>query len=141
MDFEDRRYSTFLDERARLIEAEWKQSTQQDKYILTMSAGVYSVSIAFLDKIAPHPVCRCMLIGAWWVFAITILCTMLSFSLSQSAARKERALLDKAYQTNTENVPRINRISDAVKVMNYISIALFFIAITLLTTFISINFY
>ncbi len=101
----DVEYTTYLDERRLLIEAEQKGAQQFDKAILTLAGGALAISITFIKNIAPHPNVETiyLLKSAWFAFILSLLSTLCSFLTSQSACRKQRDIIESEESNNEKN--------------------------------------
>ncbi len=88
----------YLEERDTLIEGERNASESFDKAMLTLSGGVFALSITFVKEIAPQPIGTGWLLSAWIGFAISLLATLISFLSSQEAWRMQRTILGRLYR-------------------------------------------
>src|SRR5581483_1659905 len=75
----------FLKLRVRSEEMEQEAAKSFDKAMLTLSAGAFALSVAFLEKIAPSPrAWTCFfLVPAWGGFLFSIYCVLMSFLIGQ----------------------------------------------------------
>lgn len=89
-------YENYLDERSLLIDAEREGARAFDKYILTLAAGAFGLSLTFMKQIAPTILAetKILLLIAWAFFGASILATLISFLTSQKACRKQLAILE-----------------------------------------------
>jgi len=136
-------YKDYLQQRNSLINAELEQARSFDKYILTLAAGTFGLSLVFIEKIAPNPEAGtiCLLVTAWATFGASILSTLLSFLLSQAACKKQREILDNWYEKEAElsKEEMKNSFTTWTNVLNWTSMAFFIIGVVFLTTFSVVN--
>lgn len=88
----EQHYETMLlEQRSLTLRAVLDQSNSFDKWILTLAAGTFGLSLAFMNQMtsAPTPGTRQLLITSWILFAISIASTICSFLLSQKACRRQ----------------------------------------------------
>lgn len=132
-------YKVYLEERKQLISAEKDTSQQFDKAILTLAAGALALSLTFINQIAPHPNSKSIyyLIGAWILFSLSILSTLISFLTSQKACRIQRDILDGDIQgrNNSNN----NIAASWTNWLNYFSIVFFIIGVIAFIVFSALN--
>jgi len=100
----DLKYKVYLEERKLLVDAKREESRLFDKAILTLAAGAFGLSLAFIRQIVPSngikPGTMFMLIFAWAWFCISLLSTLISFLTSQSACSKQMEILEVQYFDN-----------------------------------------
>jgi magnesium-transporting ATPase (P-type) len=132
-------YQVYLDERKQLIEAERNTAQQFDKAILTLAAGALGLSIVFINQIAPQPISNsiCYLTGAWILFCLSLLSTLISFLTSQAACRRQRDILDRDISGQSDNTN--NKAASWTKWLNYFSIAIFILGVICLIIFSAVN--
>lgn len=135
----DIKYKVYLEERNFLIKSKLDQSRQFDKAILTLAAGALGLSITFIKQIAPviKPGTKCLLVGAWIGFGLSILLTLISFLTSQSACEKQIKILEKEFFDNQKNAKdnQKNKWATWTLWSNIISIISFIIGTFLLAYF------
>lgn len=125
-----------------LIDVGREASRSYDKYILTLAAGTFGLSLLFLERLTNGPVgqTKWFLITSWIAFGASILSTLLSFLLGQESSSKEIEILDSKFKRaikEDENVK--NSFSTWIKWLNRVSMILFIIGVILLATFSSLN--
>ena len=126
-----------------LIDVGREQSRHFDKYILTLAAGTFGLSLLFVERIAPHPKdgTEWLLIAAWVAFGASILSTLVSFLLSQESCSKEIEILDGKYRGDIKDEKEIkNRFVTWTKWLNRVSMFLFIVGVVFLITFSALNF-
>lgn len=130
-------HQAYLDERRILIDLEKESSRSFDKAMLTLSAGALGLSITFIRQISPSPLPGTFgfLKVAWICFALSILTTLISFLLSQSAIRKQREILDQDYQKGSNVKEQDNWLASATNALNWVSVLFFTVGIGLLSWF------
>jgi len=73
-----------------------RQSSSYDRALLTLSAGAFSLSLLFYDKIAPHPVqAKGWLVGAWASFVLSIFVVLMAFYESDKAIREQQDAIEE----------------------------------------------
>lgn len=136
-------YEVYREERRSLIDAKYGQSRSLDKYILTLAAGSFGLSLLFIRQIVPHPEAGTIwiLVSAWAAFGASILSTLISFLLSQEAFLKQLKILDKWYKESDEyNHEEIkNEFATWTKRLNCASMSLFIIGVIFLIIFSALN--
>lgn len=132
-------YQRYLEERKLLVSAERESAQQFDKSILTLSAGALALSITFIDKLVPHPKESSIffLVGAWGLFCLSLLITLVSFLTSQAACRAQRDILDD--DISGEEIIKVNKPALWTNRLNYFSIGSFVLGITTLVIFCASN--
>lgn len=141
---DERKYEVYLKERNSLINAELEQARQFDKYILTLAAGTFGLSLLFIRQLVPCPEqgTICLLVTAWTAFSASIVSTLISFLLSQAACSKQRAILKTWYSKKatelTENELK-NVFAIWTRTLNWASMSLFIIGVVLLIIFSAVN--
>jgi len=137
------KYEVYLEERKSLINAELEQARHFDKYILTLAAGTFGLSLLFIRQIAPQPETGIiwLLVTAWAVFGASILSTLISFLLSQEACSKQRKMLAEWYKENTEHKEEEikNVFATWTKGLNWTSMSLFIVGVVFLIIFSTLN--
>ncbi len=142
----DENYQIYIKEREQLVKSELNQSQQFDKYILTLSSGIFSLSIVFIEKIAINPEANTiwLLVTSWVVFSLSILSTLTSFLLSQIAYRKQQEILGEWYKSlmdgkDLAEKDRKNIFMDCTGIINWASMAFFVAGVVFLIAFSAIN--
>jgi len=140
---EEQKYKVYLEERKSLIEAELEESRLFDRAILTLSAGAFGLSLAFIRQIAPtiRDGSQFLLICSWACFSLSILSTLISFLTSQSACSRQRDILESEYfnHNNERNKNTKNKPAFWTKRLNVVSIATFILGVMFLAIFSMIN--
>jgi hypothetical protein len=93
-------YKVYLEERNLLVDAAREGARSFDKAILTLSAGTFGLSLAFIKQIASviQPGALCFLLASWTFLALSMLMTLISFLTSQSACTRQIEILEAANQ-------------------------------------------
>jgi hypothetical protein len=113
-----------------------------DRAILALSGGGLALSLAFVKDIVPlsKNECRAMLVISWCLFAASILCTLISFLMSQQAIHRQIEYADKYYGENKEEyLTRPNIFSSWVTGLNIASAVSFFFAVIATVIFAAIS--
>lgn len=137
------RIEIYLDERKLLVEAQQVSYQQFDKYVLTLSTGFLSLSVAFFKDIFPEAELthKEILITSWILFSASILTTLLSFLASQQAYTRQLQITEDYYIKEDKKALEARNIwATATKVLNICSAAFFVLAVTATVHFVSINF-
>ncbi len=126
----------YLEERKMLVEAEGEASQSFDKTLVTLSAGAFGLSLAFIVQIAPKPGALWWLYSAWGALISSLLSVLLSFLMSQYGFRRARDILDILYETRNQESNGWNTITS---VLNVVSIVAFVIGVVSLAYFVMQN--
>ncbi len=138
-------HEAYLRRRHFLIDVGREQSRHFDKYILTLAAGTFGLSLLFVERIAPHPKdgTEWLLIAAWVAFGASILSTLVSFLLSQESCSKEIEILDEKYRGDIGDIKDEkeikNRFVTWTKWLNRVSMFLFIVGVIFLIIFSALN--
>lgn len=126
---QDKRYNLYIDERKSLVDAAREGARTFDKAILTLASGSYGLSIAFLKDVVPKPQSNTMiwLALAWILFSLSIITILISFIAGQKAC-EQRIINAYAELVNGEKNLKSCWATTA-GVLNYISVALFTMAV------------
>ncbi len=135
-------YEAYVKRRHFLIDVGREASRSYDKYILTLAAGTFGLSLLFIERIASDPVgqTKWFLITSWIAFGASILSTLLSFLLGQESSLKEIEILDNKYSKAIKEDNKTKNIFITwTKWLNRVSMVLFIAGVILLITFSSLN--
>lgn len=136
-------YEFYREERKDLISAELEQASSFDKYILTLAAGTFGLSLLFIKDIVPYPEARTiwLLVTAWASFGASILSTLISFLQSQKAYQKQREILDNDYAKEAKRVQGEikNKFATYTQCLNGASMILFLVGVIFLIIFSAVN--
>ena len=134
-------YKVYIEERAKLIQAQAEETHKFDKTILTLAAGAFGFSLAFIKEVVP-----CIkqgtfiwLLAAWAGFGTSLLSTMISFLVSQSACRKQIEILEKVIFDGRKRENEKNIAARWTFGLNIASISAFILGVILLVVFVSMN--
>lgn len=138
---QDEAYKVYLDERAKLIQSQAKETEKFDKAILTLAAGAFGFSLAFIKEIVPRikPGTFAWLLAAWAGFGLSLLSTLISFLVSQSACRKQIEIVEREFFEAGNKVIQKNKAARWTFGLNIASISAFILGVILLVVFVSIN--
>jgi len=132
-------YEVYRQERESLVNALQDQARSFDKYVLTLAAGTFGLSLLLVRQIAPQPIPDTLglLIGAWFAFGTSILLTLLSFLFSQQACLKQIRIIE---ETLLREVPDhegslINPFTKLTQILNWFSMVSFIFGVILLAIF------
>jgi len=141
---EEKLYEVYFEERKQLIDAEREGARSFDKAILTLAAGAFGLSIAFIEKIVPSPRAGSaeILVSAWALFGLSLLLTLVSFLTSQKACARQREILEENYFGQSRSAKQMtlrNIWATCTNVLNIFSIGAFILGVVLLAVFGAIN--
>ena len=125
--------------RQELIDAKNASQDQLDKALLTLSAGAFGITIAFLESITSiPPVWSGLLYASWFFWGLTIGLSLIAFYLSVKSHEEDLALLhsepEKLYDEN-----RKDPTNTAVKWLNKISLIAFLFGLIAISFFAALN--
>ncbi len=152
LEYMKRRYDVYLSERQSLTEARKASLSQFDSGILTLAAGGLGISIALIDKIAPHPIewTKWILLLSWVAFAMSLLSTLCSFFTSAKACKVQIDINTHSYLAEYEEkktgriaaatkVEPKNRMAAVTKFLTFMSGVFFFLGVIFLCAFAFVN--
>jgi hypothetical protein len=130
----------YLEERKALFNASLTTAQSFDKSILTLAASALGISLTFIKQIAPNPNPNTLwlLFGAWLLFALSILSTLIAILMSQEASLQAIEIVEQLVNASNRKTPN-NGLSTCTKIFNYASIFLFALGTAALTTFCALN--
>lgn len=133
------KYKVYIDERKALVDASQEQSKNFDKYILTLAAGTFGLSLLFIKQIVPNPQADTLpiLFGAWVSFCVSIILTIISFQISIEAHLRQIKILENTFFGINQNLT--NTYAIATKGLNWVSAAFFMVGVILLVIFSVLN--
>jgi|SRR5829696_8385935 len=123
----------YLEERKTLVEAEGEASQSFDKALITLSAGAFGLSLAFIVQVAPEPRALWYLYVAWGGFILSLLSILFSFLASQQGFRRARDILDKYLEAG--GAEETNRWNVVTSLLNILSIVAFVLGVVSLAYF------
>lgn len=111
----------YLEERKMLVEAEGEASQSFDRTLVTLSAGAFGLSLAFIVQIAPNPEALWSLYLAWGGLILSLLSVLLSFLMSQYGFRRARDVLDTLYETGNQENNGWNTVTSSLNIVSIVS--------------------
>lgn len=125
--------------RQELIDAKNASQDQLDKTLLSLSAGAFGITIAFLESITSiPPIYPRLLYISWLCWGLTIGFSLIAFYLSVKSHEVDLVLLhtkpDELYDKD-----RKDPYNSAVKVLNKISLIAFLIGLSTISFFAAYN--
>ncbi len=136
-------YELYKRRRNFLIDLGREASRSYDKYILTLAAGTFGLSLLFIENVTKGNIIsdtKWCLVSSWVAFGVSILSTLLSFLCGQEASSKEIEILDKEFETGKTDKSKIReRLANFTKWLNRSSMVLFIIGVIFLIIFSSQN--
>lgn len=135
------KYKVYLEERAKLIQSQAEETHKFDKAILTLAAGAFGFSLAFIKEIVPNirGGTFIWLLTSWALFGLSLLSTMISFLVSQTACRKQIEIMEKEFFHQKEQKAPKNKAAGWTSNLNIASIAAFILGVILLIIFVAVN--
>lgn len=125
--------------RQELIEAKNASQDQLDKALLSLSAGAFGITIAFLESItSTPPIWPGFLYASWFFWGLTIGFSLTAFYLSVKSHEEDLVLVhsdpQKLYDEN-----RKDPTNTAVKWLNKISLGTFLLGLFTISLFAATN--
>jgi len=104
------RYNEYSKQRAELTKTTVELAGRYDQWILTLSAGALGLSVAFLEKIVPHPEPNTLfLLGlAWSCLIAGLFAGFVALQTAQYSALRQIEILDADYRTYLEELKKGN---------------------------------
>jgi hypothetical protein len=99
-----KRYEASKENIAKNTAAKWAVNDFSDKWLITLSAGSFGLSFAFIEKLVPlsTAIDKPLLIAAWACFAVVIILELIAFDVISyrydRAIEREAEFLRLAYQ-------------------------------------------
>jgi len=131
-------YEYYLRNRKFLTDVGREHARHFDKYILTLAAGTFGLSLLFIRQIAPQPEAGtiCLLVTAWVTFGTSILLTLISILLTQEASLKQIKMLDEQYKKHDLKEGKTKNVfKTCTRILNWVSMGFFIIGVGFLITF------
>lgn len=136
---ERKAYDSFYEEAMR---RNLSNTQAWDNAILTLSSVFLGFSLSFFNtSIPPDKACAHILLPiSWWVFAISILITFLSFMVSNIGLKKQLQKAEEYYlKGNEEALSHKNRAATFVILCNWAAGIMFVCAMLLTVIFFTLN--
>lgn len=158
-EYRKQRYEVYSKARYTLDSASLEISSRYDRYLITLSGGALTLSLVFIEKIAPHPQVWTLstLLISWLSLTVSIVLELIALASSQSALQLQIAILDFDYYeflsrldgASTEAIPKLqhppasneNKYSRRTRSLNMCSLWALGIGILFLCIFSSVNIY
>lgn len=135
-DREDSRRKDYLDRRRELEDIIGGQRDALDRWILTLSAGTFGLSVALANVIGSEQ--RWILLMAWIVFLVAIVLSLSSFAASIRANVVELKIDSYMYRNEVEESPG-NSWQTVVRVLNALAFITFILGLAVLTWYAAVN--
>lgn len=138
MDLEDPGYRAYVDYHNLLGKQITEEQSSLDKWLLTLSAGSYGLSIAAVPLLISmnYP---WLLVSGWFFFAVSLGLVLASFHVSVRAAIREQELHTEAYM-GSKQYPVRNSFGEAVPRLNLFALIAFYLGVVTLGVFAGVNF-
>lgn len=121
--------------RADLLKRQLSNAENYDKAVLSLSTVFLGFSLAFLKDLVPvhRAEWLCFLYGSWVALAGSVLCTIVSFRVSQRAIDVQLRKAEDYYLRDDQSALRKSRIAKATDWVNFASGVLFVLGLSLTT--------
>lgn len=142
------RHTAYASRRSSLDDLAFKTSERYDQWVLALSGGGLAISIAFLEKIAPHPAPNtAFLLGlSWLTYILALLVGFAAIHYSREAIYDQIQIGDEKYsefsRTSTPTKPegdvspeRENKFRPLLSCLNKLSLSFLCIGTFLLCCF------
>lgn len=125
---------TIKEERRALVSAQYENGLFLDRWLLTLSAGVFSLTIVFWKDIIGQrsPQLPGLLIASWIAFCACIITVLVSYLLGYPAYSRQIDILESDRED-------CNIFRALMNVLNVLSVLLFSTAVILLAIFAASN--
>lgn len=112
------------------------------KAVLSLSGAGLAFTFVFIKDIVPlKPETDLFLMFISWIsFILAIVCTLVSFLISQMAIKKQLKLNYEYYILEKEEAKdKKNRLSPIIPLLSWVSVIVYILAVTSIATFITLN--
>ena len=112
------------------------------KAVLSLSGAGLAFTFVFIKDIVPlKPETDLSLMFISWIsFILAIVCTLVSFLISQMAIKKQLKLNYEYYILEKEEAKdKKNRLSPIIPLLSWVSVIVYILAVTSIATFITLN--
>jgi hypothetical protein len=136
----EKRESLFAEYQKEIFAREQSNSQSLDRAILTLSTAILGLSLAFIrDKGSAVDLSSSqLLIWSWVLFCAAIASTLISFSVSKRALKRQRGYAYNYYiKDEREFIDKPNPLAKLVDLLNIFSSAAFIIGMILTIIFVS----
>jgi hypothetical protein len=130
---------------AKNTAAKWAANDFSDKWLMTLAAGSFGLSFAFIEKLVPlsAAIDKPLLITAWACFAVVIILELLAFDVISCrfdrAIEKEMRYLRLAYEGIEREPEKHSPFLDANRVIGYAVLCVFIAGMVSLIAFVARN--
>jgi hypothetical protein len=141
-ELKEERKKIYASTRQDLLSRNLSNSERYDNAILTLSTGILGISLAFIKDIVPLDKAEflSLVIISWWLFGAAIVSTLVSFSVSQLAIKRQLEYAEKYYLEEQEDyINKKNHPALLTEYINYASGVLFVAGIIVTVIFVSVN--
>lgn len=134
---------SLLEHRKALMFALLEETKSFDRWVLTLAGGTFSLSLIFINQIAPNPKPGTVgfLVTAWALFAASIISTLSSLLFSQESCRKQIKYIDERLTGEIDPCKELplDIYGRITKRLNYCSMITFLLGVAFLSTFAILN--
>jgi hypothetical protein len=135
---EDSYKSMLSQQLSHMMTASYSESELFDKSILTLAGGVFGLSLTFIKQI-PHAGFISLLCLSWFFYVLSILLTLISMLISQSAITNYIEYLENEILNSKAENQYQNSLACCVRCLNILSITCFVAGSILLSISVTLN--
>lgn len=131
-------YEGYLRHREFLLRGAAEQGTSFEKYLVTLSAGSLGLSIALIDKFVAQkcPDYLWMVVLSWVLFGSTLLISLISFLVGESAWNRQVEIWDQERMSDgNAQGPQTNPSSTCARILRISVLVLFGVGALFLALF------
>ncbi len=139
---EQSKFEIYSQYRSHLLAARQSNFESLDRAILTLSSGGLGLSLAFIKDVVAisHLTSLTMVIFSWALFGISILSTLCSFLVSQSAIDRQIQHAEEYYiEGKDDSFNKRNVLTTITEILNKFSALCFMLAVAFTIYFVSVN--
>jgi hypothetical protein len=136
------RQQLYANARTELLERQFSNSEAYDKAILTLSSGFLALSLTFIKDIVPRAQLShtWLLYLSWGTLAAAILCTVVSFRVSNAAIEAQLHRAHRYFIERDEDAFKKTPLAKLVEGLNVSSGLAFIVGVVLTAVFVISNF-
>ena len=132
-------HPTYFAQHQKLTDIETESYKISDGFIVSLASGGLGFSITLVEKIAPQlSLAMILLVVSWVLFAVAIVVTVYSYEVSAKAMRRQREILNLAYEKGGKNLSekeKFNEYGKSIESLNTVARYSFIFGVILLCFF------